>query len=620
MPISAPLGRAPTILALIPLVGSLALAGGKPARQSQTARVKIGAPTGAISFRDVSGQQYTLAALPDRNAVLFLFLSTQCPISNGYTSRLLELQKEYSGRGVAIFGVNSNRNESLAAVTRQAKERGYRFPMVKDVGGALAKRLGASVTPEAVLLDRSGVLRYRGRIDDQRDPRQVKSRDLRSALEAVLSGQPVAQAETKPFGCAIRATARVVSANPKVTFTRDVAPILQQYCQGCHRPGEIGPFSLLTYEDASAWAELIKDYTGRHAMPPWKPADGYGEFRDERKLTDAQIRTLAEWSDEGAPRGNPKEMPPPRQFTEGWQLGKPDMVLDAGTSYEVAADGPDVYRNFVLDYVPDKDQWVKAVEVRPDQRAVVHHVIVYIDPLGRSLELDAKDPGPGYTSSGGGVGFFPAEFLGGWAPGNTPRFVAPGFGMKIPARAHLVLQVHYHKNGKLLHDRTRIGVHFATEPVQKQVRALPVLNTRLSIPPGEGWHEASASFRVPTDLTAYSVIPHMHLLGREMKVTATLPDGSAKPLVWIKDWDFNWQETYLFKEPVKLPKGSRIDLVAHYDNSTKNPYNPNSPPKQVTWGEETTDEMCVAFLGITVDGEQLAAGGGSEKVAQAERR
>jgi hypothetical protein len=248
---------------------------------------------------------------------------------------------------------------------------------------------------------------------------------------------------------------------------------------------------------------------------------------------------------------------------------------------------------------------------------------MYVDQDGQSLPLDAADPGPGYTSSGGGVGFQPRDFLGaflgGWAPGNTPRFTPPGAAMKIPANSYLVLQVHYHKNGKPQRDRTRVGLHFAKEPIRQQIRSLPVLNVNMQIPPGAERHEVTASQRISTDITALGVIPHMHLLGREIKVTATLRDGTAKPMVWIKDWDFNWQETYAFKEPLKLPAGTRIDITAYYDNSEKNPFNPNSPPKLVTWGEETTDEMCLAFVGFTVDAERLAGAGGGAKVARAGR-
>jgi mono/diheme cytochrome c family protein len=399
------------------------------------------------------------------------------------------------------------------------------------------------------------------------------------------------------------------AAGRTVTFTRDVAPILQANCQGCHRPGEIAPFSLLTYDDAQSWAPLIKEYTQKRLMPPWKPVDGYGEFQDARRLTPEQIRTLADWVDAGAPVGDPADLPPPRQFTNGWVLGPPDQVLDAGEAYEVPADGPDVYRNFPLPYQPEEDQWVTAVEVRPDQRSVVHHAVIFIDPERKSLALDRANPGPGYTSSGGGVGFFPADGLGGWVPGNTPRFAPPGLGIKIPAGARLVLQIHYHPDGEPHQDRTRIGLHFAKAPIRQPVYTLPLYNLGFAIPPGAERYKVTASLPVPTDMTAWGVIPHMHLLGREMQVRAVLPDGAVRPLVWITDWDFHWQETYYFKEPVKLPQGSRLELVAYYDNSAKNPDNPNHPPQTVRWGEQTTDEMCLAVLGVTIDAEQLAAGG-----------
>jgi mono/diheme cytochrome c family protein len=402
------------------------------------------------------------------------------------------------------------------------------------------------------------------------------------------------------------AAATAAAAPPAVTFTRDVAPILQANCQECHRPGAIGPFPLLTYQDAKENGELIKFYTQERIMPPWKPVPGHGEFRNERRLTDEQIRTLAAWADAGMPEGDPRDLPAPRQFTQGWVLGEPDVVLDAGEAYAVPADGPDVYRNFVLPYRPDQDQWVSAVEVRPDQRAVVHHVIVYLDLLDQARALDAADPGPGFTSTGGGPGFAPVDGLGGWAPGNTPPFSPPGTAWKIPARARVVMQVHYHPDGAAHQDRTKIGIHFAREPIRQQMRAFPLADLGLAIPPGAERHEESANLKLSTDITLHAVAPHMHYLGREMKVTATLPDGSVKPLLWIKDWDFHWQETYLFKEPVKLPAGSRVDVVAYYDNSENNPHNPNSPPQWVTWGEETTDEMCIAVLILTLDSERLA--------------
>jgi hypothetical protein len=344
-------------------------------------------------------------------------------------------------------------------------------------------------------------------------------------------------------------------------------------------------------------------------MPPWHAAEGYGVFRDPLRLTDAQIATLAKWADAGAPLGERSQLPPPAVYPKGWQLGEPDVVYRSPEPFRVEADGEDVYRNFVIDPGFDEEKYVTAIEVRPDQKQIVHHVIAYIDARpnekGRSLDLDAKDPGPGYTSSGGGINFDPDGMLGGWAPGNEPRFMPEGIAVKLQKGARIVLQVHYHKNGVAAHDQTRVGVHFAKSPVRKLAMPYPVLNAGMEVPAGAKDHLVTAETAAPVDVHAIAIMPHMHRLGRRMKVTATKPDGTAVPLVYVPDWDFNWQATYLYKEPVALPRGTKVKVEAWYDNSTDNRNNPNSPPKTVRWGEQTTDEMCLAYVWVTVDAEYL---------------
>jgi mono/diheme cytochrome c family protein len=394
-------------------------------------------------------------------------------------------------------------------------------------------------------------------------------------------------------------------ADPPVPYSRDVAPILQANCQECHRPGGIGPFSLLSYEDARDRAELIRSYTQRRIMPPWKAAEGYGEFADARRLTDAQIQTIAGWVDAGMPEGDPKDLPPPRSFTEGWTLGTPDVALDAGAPYEVKARGPDVYRDFVLPFHPTEDQWISAVEVRPGNGEVVHHVVLYIDPEGQSPALDRAQPGPGFTVFGADAGFHPAVWMAGWGPGTTLRPLPAGTAWKIPAGSYLVMQVHYHSHGHAAKDLTRIGLHFAKGPIDKRVRTSYVGNSEFEIPAGDSRYEVTAGASVPRDISVLAVWPHMHQVGHDMKVGATLPDGTQAPLIWVPEWDFLWQLTYSLKNPLKLPAGSQLDLVAHYDNSTGNPNNPNRPPKTVRFGPQTTDEMCFCFFLYTVDEEHL---------------
>ncbi len=404
----------------------------------------------------------------------------------------------------------------------------------------------------------------------------------------------------------VAADSRSGRSPARVTYARDVAPILQKNCMSCHRPGEVAPFSLTGYEDARKRAKQIAVVTKSRVMPPWK-AESNGEFHDEMKLTESEIATLSAWAENGAPMGNPKELPPNPKFSSGWHLGEPDVVFDIGGDYELPAEGSDVYRNFVIPTSFPEDRWISAMEVRPGNRAVVHHVLVFTDTSGTARKLDAKDPGPGYSTFGG-VGFLPAGGLGGWAPGNLPRHLPDGVGSLLPKGADLVLQVHYNMSGKPEKDRTKIGLHFARKPVDKHLRIFPLIAPFLRIPPGDKNHVVEASFPVPMAVQVLQVTPHMHLLGREMTVTATLPDRTQKRIVYVPDWDFNWQNTYSFKEPLNLPAGAWLKLRARYDNSEENPRNPSRPPKLVTWGEKTTDEMCIAFIAYTVNAESLTKG------------
>jgi len=567
---------------------------------------------GHFTFRDINGNTYTQQQVTAHKATVFVFLSCQCPVSNLYTPRLVSLAAAYSTRGVPFFAVYSDRQESLPDVIAHARQHGLKFPVVHDDRNVIADHLGAKVTPEAIIVDDTGTVRYRGRIDDNAVTTRVTAHDLQEALDAVLTDQPVVHPDVPAFGCVIRRVAVPVAVLPPgvPTYAHDVAPILRARCEGCHRPGEVAPFSLQTYQQASAWANDIKRYTQNRQMPPWKPAPGYDAFTDEasRYLTEKQIATLAKWADAGAPLGDPHQVPPPRKFTQGWQLGEPDVILTPTQDYHLAADGDDVYRNFILPANFTTDRYLSAVEVRPGNHAVVHHVLIYIDGLHAADKLEGKDHDgePGWTSFGG-PGFVPTGLLGGWAPGNDPHFLPPGVGNLLPKGANLVLQVHYHKDGKPETDRTRVGLHFARGPIDKRLSGTMVLNFWFKIPQGDPHYKVEAVTPVRDDVHVLAVTPHMHWLGREMKLWATLPDGTAKPLVWIKDWDFNWQASYFLQHPLALPKGSKVHLLAYYDNSANNPRNPNRKNlRQVTWGEQTTDEMCVAFVSFTRDHEHLA--------------
>lgn len=407
------------------------------------------------------------------------------------------------------------------------------------------------------------------------------------------------------------AETKVAAVTPKakgtITYTKDIAPIMQANCVTCHRAGEIGPFPLISYQDVKKRALQLTLVTEKKIMPPWH-ADSHGEFVGERRLTAAQISMIKQWTDEGAKMGNPSDMPVTPQYTEGWTLGKPDVILEPSKEYHLGAEGADVYRSFVLPNTNTEDKYVAAMEVRPGNSKIVHHVIAYLDGSGKARQREAEntDGNPGY--SGGGIGSGIVGSLGGWAPGNLPQLLPDGIGTLWPKGADVALQVHYHRSGKPEADRTRIGIYFCKTPVDKRLRTLPVF-AGVRIPAGEA-NYTTRSFMMPimTDVTILQVMPHMHLLGKDMTITANIAGSTAKQLVSVPNYDFNWQTTYRYKEPVKVPKGSTVSLVAHYDNSASNPRNPSKPPREVGWGEQTNDEMCLGFVYYTIDAERISKG------------
>jgi hypothetical protein len=395
------------------------------------------------------------------------------------------------------------------------------------------------------------------------------------------------------------ATESAAAAVPP-TFAKDVAPILFDNCVSCHRPNEVAPFTLTSYDDAKKRARTIAKVTERRFMPPWKPAEGHGEFVGVRRLTDAQIDTLKAWADAGAPEGDPAQTPALPKFADGWLLGEPDMVVSMPESFTIPAEGNDVYRCFVLPLNVDEDKYVEAVEFRPGNRKIVHHALFFLDTTGRGRELDAEEDGPGYTRMGG-PGFPPTGSLGGWAPGYVPNRLPEGVARRIKAGSDLVLQLHMHPSGKQESERSSIGIHFAKKEPKKLFASIPRAIRRFDIPPGDNNHVLRSENELPIPGDLIGITPHAHLLCKEIKVDATLPDGTPQPLIWIKDWDFNWQGEYQYAKPVHLPAGTKVAMEFRYDNSSDNPAQPSNPPRRVTWGEQTTDEMAIIFYHVLID-------------------
>ncbi|MGH9799908.1 MAG: hypothetical protein ACRD82_06040, partial [Blastocatellia bacterium] len=399
------------------------------------------------------------------------------------------------------------------------------------------------------------------------------------------------------------------------TFNKEVVRIFQKNCQTCHHPGDIGPFSMMNYAETRPWAKAIREAVIVRRMPPWKPMPGCGDFRDARALTQEEINTIVAWADGGAPEGAAADLPAPLVFSDQWPLGEPDFVATMDANF-TPPQGQDTYRCFSIPASSLRgDRYLQGLDVRPGNRKIVHHVIAYPDPGGKSVALDAAESGPGYTCVGGPGFPVPTNLsdilsgkpfmLGGWAPGARGYFSPEGVGIKMPGGANdrVVIQVHYHPTGEPETDRTSLGFYFAKSPVQKNLSLLPLANTRFAIPAGAKEYSVTQEFGVEALMASkiVGVFPHMHLLGKQIKVELTRPGEPTQCLINVPSWDFNWQSSYLYRTAVAAPPGSRIKLTCIFDNSADNPLNPNSPPDIVRWGEATTNEMALAFIAFTLD-------------------
>jgi len=395
------------------------------------------------------------------------------------------------------------------------------------------------------------------------------------------------------------------AAGTAPTFSHDVAPVLYRRCASCHRPGGVAPFSLLTYADAAKRAGLIATVTAKRYMPPWLPSAPH--FQEERRLTDGEIALLAHWAAAGAPQGDAAAAPAPPQFPDGWQLGTPDLEARMAEQFDVPADGPDLYRCFVLPARIPLDRWVRAVDMQPANRRVVHHALLFQDISGTARQ---RDTGSGYECFGT-PGFLPARGLGGWTPGSLPFRAPDDIPILLHAGADLVLQAHYHPSGKPETDRTAVALYFTDRPPQRRAMDIPLGSNRIDIPPGDSTYKVTDHFTIPVAVDAIGINPHAHYLCKEMVGYAVLPNGTRRTLLRIPEWNFDWQQEYLYATPVRLPAGTDVIMEFTYDNSDANPRNPNHPPRRVVWGPATTDEMAGLHIAVVpvhaADGDELAS-------------
>jgi hypothetical protein len=404
-----------------------------------------------------------------------------------------------------------------------------------------------------------------------------------------------------PIGLLFAALA-AAAPSTEPTFYKDVLPILQKNCQGCHRPGEAGPMSFMSYQSTKPWSKAIKAALLQKKMPPWFADPHFGKWANDRTMSDADVHTLVAWVDSGSKAGNAKDAPAPVEFAEGWQIGKPDMVFEVPTAFNIPASGTIDYQYVRLPTNFTEDRYVQMAEAVPSDRAHTHHIIAFIrDP--RSPWMKDAPIGvpfvPERGKEGGGGSIAGGDMLAGYAPGTVPDEFKPGQVKLIPKGADLIFQLHYTANGKPGSDKSRVGVIFAKGEPKERVFTLAVTNPRFAIPPGDPNYEVDAKLTLNDDSTLQMILPHMHLRGKDFEMTATFPDGHSETLLKVPHYSFAWQLSYYLAEPLKLPAGTTLSAVAHYDNSPNNPDNPD-PTKEVRFGEQSWDEMMFGFFDVAL--------------------
>ena len=376
-----------------------------------------------------------------------------------------------------------------------------------------------------------------------------------------------------------------LAADGAPTFAKDVAPIFYKSCVECHRPTMFAPMSLVSYDEARPWARAIKSRVVARTMPPWGADPAHGVFKNDPRLSDADVETIAKWVDAGAPKGDDKDLPAVPQFVDGWTIGKPDAVFAMEEEFTIPATGAVEYKYFRVPTGLTEDKWIQAIEIKPGARAQVHHVIAFTQPAGTPLK------------PGGELG--PTN-IGGVTPNKPGLTFEPGIARLMRGNSDVVLQIHYTTNGTETKDRTQVGIIYAKQPPTKVAGGGMAINPRFVIPAGDGNAEVKATTTLSRDITLTAMTPHMHVRGKDMIYIAHYPDGTSETLLSVPKYDFNWQLSYQLKTPKVLPKGTQLEVIAHFDNSPQNKFNPD-PTKDVRWGDQTWEEMMIGFFSTIAD-------------------
>jgi len=560
-----------------------------PDKQAEAASVSLGDKVGDFTFKDIRYLPRSLKDFGDKKAYVIFFATLDCPIAQRYLPRLGEMDRDYRDKGVQMVAVNVAPNDDVREIAYQAMRTECEFPFAKDFDGDVVKALGATRAGEVVVLDGEKKLRYRGRVDDQfrlgGERPNVTRDDLKQAIEDVLAGREVAAAETPVDGCKI-SLPEIRTVNKDVNFAEHIAPLLQKHCQDCHREGAPeAPFALASYQDAVDHADMIAETVREQRMPPWFGTKEHGEFTNLRGMSLEERHLIADWVAQGSPKGDMAKAPAPREFSKSkWKIGEPDLVLKTPVQ-KLQATGYIDYRYVILPKVFQEDTWVQGVQILPENSRAMHHCNMLFIKLGEKPSSQ--------------------NFITGQVPGGDPMILDNNVAFKIPAKSSLVLQIHYVTLGEETTDQISVGLRYAREKVHKNLHHTQVTNLTFKVPPHASHYKVTGTKELKHDMTGYGMFSHMHLRGKDMTFKALYPDGKSETLLVIPNYNFDWQQAYRWPEDkVKFPKGTTLEVSAHYDNSAFNPYNPD-PNKEVEEGQQTFQEMMYGFVFFTQDDEHL---------------
>lgn len=569
--------RSITFLCALALLGTSSLLAETKTKSSQDASHTFRLPT-------AQGKVVELTAEPESKATVVCFLGAECPLARLYGPKLNEMQAAYAAQGVQFIGVNSNQQDSLEDVKQYVKRYEISFPMAKDYNNEVADRFHAVRTPEVFVLDQQLTVRYRGRIDNQYLPgisrAETTTHDLKNALDQLLAGKPIEVSETKPNGCFI-GRVKQNEVTTKLTFCKEVAGVLHRHCVECHRTGEIAPFSLTDYDEVRGWADTMLETIEDGRMPPWHASPKYGHYANARFMPEKDKEILREWVAGGMPYGDIKDLPELPRFREGWHLPRvPDVVYEMRKRpFVVPKEGVVEYQYFVVDPGFKEDQWITGAQVLPGNRSVVHHAIVFIRPPD-------------------GADFRGIGWLTAYVPGQRINVLPPGRARKVPAGSKLVFQMHYTPTGSVAEDISKIGLIFGKdEEISHEVFTLIGIDQEFEIPPHASDFPVSAKVRrIPPHAELLAIAPHMHLRGKSFRLF-TKQDKKKEILLDVPNYDFNWQHIYELSKPMSLDTVDGLEFTVKFDNSKDNPFNPD-PNEYVTWGDQTWEEMAIAFFEV----------------------